>query len=237
MKWKPYPAYKDSGVEWLGQIPAHWEVKRLKYVTQLNPSPLAARTLSQGAEVSFIPMEAIGEHGGLDLSRTRPLADLRSGYTYFANGDVIVAKITPCFENGKGALAAGLTNGMAFGTTELHVLRAVDTVDREYLFYLTLSDAFRRLGEAEMYGANGQKRVPEAFVKNLKHALPPEPEQRAISAFLDRETAKLDALVAKVREGIEKLKEYCTALISAAVTGKIDVREVLTDSNQANRSS
>ncbi|HXF66129.1 MAG TPA: hypothetical protein VNK67_05455, partial [Burkholderiales bacterium] len=91
--------------------------------------------------------------------------------------------------------------------------------------YVTLSDAFRRLGEADMYGAGGQKRVSELFVRNFSPALPPEPEQRAIVAFLDRETAKIDALVAKVREAIERLKELRTALISAAVTGKIDVRE------------
>ncbi|MCC6764434.1 MAG: restriction endonuclease subunit S, partial [Deltaproteobacteria bacterium] len=215
---KPYPTYKDSGVEWLREIPAHWEVKRLKFGVELNPSPLAARRLAHDAEVSFVPMEAVGEYGGLDLSRIKPLADVGSGYTYFANGDVVVAKITPCFENGKGALAAGLTNGIAFGTTELHVLRALDAVDGQYLFYVTLSDAFRRLGEAEMYGAGGQKRVPEAFAENLKHPLPPEPEQRAIAAFLDRETARIDGLVAKKERLIELLQEKRTALITRAVT-------------------
>ena len=130
-RFKPYSAYKDSGVEWLGEIPAHWEVKRLKFGAELNPSPLEARKLSQDGEVSFVPMEAVGEYGGLDLSRTKPLADVGSGYTYFANGDIVVAKITPCFENGKGALANDLTNGVAFGTTELHVLRALDAVDRK----------------------------------------------------------------------------------------------------------
>ena len=113
-------------------------------------------------------------------------------------------------------------NGSAFGTTELHVLRALDAIDRSYLFYATLADAFRRLGETEMYGAGGQKRVPEAFVKDFKHPIPPVPEQLAIAAFLDRETARLDA---KVREAIERLKELRTALISAAVTGRIDVSE------------
>lgn len=229
-RFKPYPAYKNSGVEWLGEIPAHWEVKRLKYGAELNPSPLEARELPQDAEVSFVPMEAIGEYGGLDLSRTKPLADVRSGYTYFANGDVVVAKITPCFENGKGALATVLTNGVAFGTTELHVLRALDAVDRKYLFYVTLSDAFRRLGEAEMYGAGGQKRVPEEFVENLKHPLPPEPEQRAIAAFLDRETARIDALVAKKERLIELLQEKRTALITRAVTKGLDPTVPMKDS-------
>ncbi|MBV6522214.1 MAG: hypothetical protein MNPFHGCM_02360 [Gemmatimonadaceae bacterium] len=229
-QFKPYPEYKDSGVAWLGEIPAHWEVKRLKFSAELNPSPLEARRLSQDAEVSFVPMEAVGEYGGLDLSRTKPLADVTSGYTYFADGDVVVAKITPCFENGKGALAAGLTNGSAFGTTELHVLRAHDAIDRRYLFYATVADAFRRLGEAEMYGAGGQKRVPEAFVENVKHPVPPAPEQRAIAAFLDRETARIDGLVSKKERLIELLQEKRTALITRAVTKGLDPTVPMKDS-------
>ncbi len=229
-RFKPYPAYKDSGVEWLGEIPAHWEVKRLKFGAELNPSPLNTLRLSQGVDVSFVPMEAVGEHGGLDLTRTKPYDEVSSGYTYFADGDVIVAKITPCFENGKGALAAGLMNGSAFGTTELHVLRALDAIDRSYLFYATLADAFRRLGEAEMYGAGGQKRVPETFVKDFKHPIPPVPEQRAIAAFLDRETARIDALVAKKERLIELLQEKRTALITRAVTKGLDPTVPMRDS-------
>lgn len=229
-RYKVYPTYTDSGVEWLGDIPGHWGVKRLKLCAKLNPSPLEARRLSRDAEVSFVPMEAVGEYGGLDLSRIKPLADIGTGYTYFADGDLVVAKITPCFENGKGALAHGLTNGVGFGTTELHVLRASDAVDREYLFYVTLSDAFRRLGKAEMYGAGGQKRVPEAFVENLKHPLPPKPEQRSIAAFLDRETARIDALVATKQRLIDLLQEKHTALITRAVTKGLDPTVSMKDS-------
>jgi type I restriction enzyme S subunit len=219
---KPYPAYKASGVEWLAKIPVHWDVKRLKFSAALNPPPMAVRRVPQGTEASFVPMEAVGEFGGLDLTRTRPVADIVSGYTCFEDGDVVIAKITPCFENGKGALAAGLANGVAFGTTELHVLRAGKAVDRRWLFYVTLSDAFRRLGEAEMYGAGGQKRVPAAFIENLKHPLPSEAEQRAIAAFLDRETARIDALVAKKERLIALLQEKRTALITRAVTKGLD---------------
>ena len=130
-------------------------------------------------------MEAVGEYGGLDLALTKELSDVGDGYTYFSDGDVVVAKITPCFENGKGSLAGGLVNGIAFGTTELHVMRCRPELDKRFAFYLTLTDSFRRLGEAEMYGAGGQKRVPESFITNLKHPIPPLPEQRAIAAFLD----------------------------------------------------
>ena len=217
-EYRPYPAYKDSGVEWLGEIPAHWEVKRLKYAATLNPSPTEARKRGESLEVSFVPMEAVGEYGGLELATTKSIGEVYNGYTYFHEGDVVVAKITPCFENYKGAVATGLVNEIAFGTTELHVLRVKKSIDRQFLFYLSMGDAFRRLGEAEMYGAGGQKRVPDSFVRNLMHPLPPLPEQRAIAAFLDRETAKIDALVAKKERLIELLQEKRTALISDAVT-------------------
>jgi type I restriction enzyme S subunit len=221
-RYKPYPAYKESGVEWLGEIPVDWQAKRLRFSAELNPPASETRGLPAATEVSFVPMEAVGEYGGLDLTKTKALADVESGYTYFRDADVVVAKITPCFENGKGARAAGLANRIALGTTELHVLRATRALDADFLFYLTLSDAFRRLGEAEMYGAGGQKRVPESFIEDLRHPLPPTGEQRAIAQFLDRETARIDALVAKKDRLIELLQERRTALITRAVTRGLD---------------
>ena len=229
-KYKPYPAYKPSGVEWLREIPAHWQIKRLKYAAALNPRASEVRKLPPDTEVSFVPMEAIAKYGGLDLSLTRELSDVADGYTYFSNGDVLVAKITPCFENGKGSLASELVNGIAFGTTELHVLRCRPELDKQYAFYLTLAEAFRKLGEAEMYGAGGQKRVPESFVTNLRHPLPPLPEQRAIAEFLDRETARIDALLSRKERLIELLQEKRTALISRAVTRGLDPNAPMRDS-------
>ena len=215
---RSYPAYRPSGVEWLGDIPSHWEVKRLKYAAALNPKASEVRKMPPNTDVSFVPMEAVGEYGGLDLSLTKELSDVADGYTYFSNGDVLVAKITPCFENGKGSLASELVNGIAFGTTELHVLRCGAELDKRYALYLTLADAFRKLGEGEMYGAGGQKRVPESFVTNLKHPFPPLPEQQAIAGFLDRETAKIDDLVSKKERLIELLQEKRTAMIASHIT-------------------
>ena len=215
---KPYKKTKLSGVEWLGDVPEHWEVKRGRFAMRVNPSAPRIRALDPEDEVSFVPMEAVGVGGGLNLEQTRTLADISTGYTEFQDGDVVVAKITPCFENGKAALASELVNGAAYGTTELHVLRAGPTLDRSFLFYLAISDLFRKLGESEMYGAGGQKRVPPDFNKDFRTPLPPPAEQRAIAAFLDRETGRMDALVAKKRELIERLKEKRTALISRTVT-------------------
>jgi type I restriction enzyme S subunit len=218
MRFAPYPRYKPSGVEWLGEVPEHWDVKRGRFCMDVNPSSRRMRTLRPEDEVSFVPMEAVGEYGGLELGQSRAIADIGSGYTEFEDGDVVVAKITPCFENGKGAMAAGLLNGAAFGTTELHVLRAAPILERRFLFYFSISRLFRSTGEGEMYGAGGQKRVPPEFCENVRVPLPPIDDQRAIADFLDRETLKLDTLVAKKRTLIERLKEKRTALISRTVT-------------------
>lgn len=218
MRFAAYPKYKPSGVEWLGDVPEQWEVKRGRFCMDVNPSSRRMRTLRPDDDVSFVPMEAVGEYGGLGLGQTRAIADVGSGYTEFEDGDVVVAKITPCFENGKGALATGLLNGAAFGTTELHVLRSAPTLERRFLFYFSVSRLFRSTGEGEMYGAGGQKRVPPEFCENVRLPLPPIDDQRAIADFLDRETAKIDTLVAKKRTLIERLKEKRTALISRTVT-------------------
>ena len=222
---KAYQTYKDSGIEWLGEIPEHWEVKRLRHVSAVNPVKSEVAGWSSDTEVSFVPMEAVCEFGGLILDETRLLGDVYQGYTFFRDGDVVIAKITPCFENGKGSIAQGLINGVGFGTTELHVVRPSLELDVKFFFFVSISIPFRQPGEAEMYGAGGQKRVPDSFVRNYQVPMPPLKEQRAIAAFLDHQTARLDGLAAKIRDSITMLREYRTALISAAVTGKIDVRK------------
>jgi type I restriction enzyme S subunit len=179
----------------------------------VNPPSKRLRELQEDDEVSFVPMEAVGEYGGLNLEVIKQIGEIGSSYTEFQDGDVVVAKITPCFENGKGAIAVGLANGAALGTTELHVLRPRASLDSKYLFYITISSPYRMTGEGEMYGAGGQKRVPPEFNKNFAVPLPSLSEQRAIADFLDRETA-----VEKKRALIEKLKEKRAALISRTVT-------------------
>jgi len=170
-------------------------------------------------------MEAVNFDKDLTLSEERNLDEVYKGYTYFKNGDVVLAKITPCFENGKSAIAQNLTNGIAFGTTELHVLRSQDSINNHFLYYLIKSDSFMKIGESEMYGAGGQKRVPEEFIKNFLIGLPPYYEQVTIADYLDQETAKIDRLCETVNQTIGRLKEYRTALITQAVTGKIKVTD------------
>jgi type I restriction enzyme S subunit len=216
----PYPAYKDSGIEWLGEIPSHWEIKRFRFACTLDPSKSEISNLLPDSQVSFLPMEKIGEDGSVTLDETRSIEQVWQGYTYFRDKDVVVAKITPCFENGKGAMLEGLINGVGFGTTELHVLRASEITDPKFIFYLTRSHPFRRQGVAMMYGAAGQQRVPGEFFKNFTTGFPSLPEQRAIAAYLDRETARLDDAITEARRLIGLLHERRAALIAEAVTGK-----------------
>jgi type I restriction enzyme, S subunit len=227
------PAYsetKPGGFKGLGNLPKHWEVIRGRFVMLVNPSAPLLRKLKSEDEVSFVPMEAVSEYGGLNLDQTRVIADVSNGYTEFQDGDVVVAKITPCFENGKAALARGLLNGAAYGTTELHVLRAGPTLDRGFLFYVAISDRFRKLGESEMYGAGGQKRVPPEFNKDFPMPLPPAHEQKQIAAFLDWKTGQIDALIFRKKELLEKLKEKRIAVITQAVTKGLNRAVPLRDS-------
>lgn len=216
---------------WHDELPPGWELKRLRRVAQLNPSKREIGEVARDAEVSFIPMEAVGEEGSLQLDRTRPIAEVETGYTYFRDDDVTFAKITPCFENGKGALMRGLIGGFGFGTTELTVLRPDPAMTTpEFLYRWLSSTAFRGPAEGAMYGAGGQKRVPDEFVREFVAAFPPLPEQVAIAAFLDRETAKIDALVEEQKRLIDLLKEKRQAAISHAVTKGLNPSTPMKDS-------
>lgn len=222
----PKAPMKDSGIKWQGEIPAHWETRRVKWVAELNPIRTKERIrLAADTPVTFLPMERVGTDGQIDTCEKVKVSQVWNGYTYFRRGDILVAKITPCFENGKGAHLNSLPTEVGFGSTEFHVLRAKPSVHPQFVYRITTDFAFRQRGTESMTGAAGQQRVSADFVANYQIPLPPLEEQVAIATFLDRETAKLDHLVAQVHEVIELLKELRTALISTAVTGKIDVRE------------
>jgi type I restriction enzyme S subunit len=223
----PDVSMKDSGIEWLGEVPKHWEVKRLKYLSKINPVASEIKHLELSDEVSFVPMESISEKGGMRTDKTKELETVRQGFTYFKEDDVVIAKITPCFENGKGSIAQNLVNNIGFGSTELHVVRCnPENLDFKYFFYISNTHQFLKLGESEMFGAGGQKRVPTKFVKNFPVAYPIDmTEQREIVQFLDKYVGQILSIIDRTQKTISKLQEYKTALISAAVTGKIKVPE------------
>ena len=214
----------------MSTVQAPWPTKRIRFATRRTPPDEHQHLVSQATEVTFLPMKAIGEQGGLDLSAVRDINEVNSGYVPFFDGDVVVAKITPCFENGKGALVSGTLGGVGFGTTELYVLTPISDLNGRFLYFITVSAPFRQLGAASMTGAAGQKRVPEEFVRDYRIPIPPLPQQRAIANYLDRETARLDALVAAKERVLGLLAEKRRALITRAVTRGLDPRAPLRDS-------
>ncbi|GAA1412636.1 type I restriction endonuclease [Glutamicibacter uratoxydans] len=203
---------------------------RLRFLIDLNPAvPMQVRNAPE-QEATFLPMEAIKEHGGFDGSRSRPVKDLLTGYSYFENGDIAYAKVTPCFENGKITVLDNLDLEFGFGTTEVTVVRPNAHIDRRYLFYVLQEDSFKQFGKASMTGAGGLKRVPESFTKDFVVQLPELPQQKSIATFLDRETTEIDAFIADQEELIELLSERRTATITHAVTKGLNPNAPMKDS-------
>lgn len=146
------------------------ETAKITDLAQINPR--RRFETDEDFPVCFLPMAAVSENGDITDPEERQLNDVRKGFTYFEDGDVLVAKITPCFENGKGCLVSGLAHEVGFGSTEFHVLRTSDPLMREWLHLATRSDAFRHAGERSMTGSAGQKRVPAGFISDFEVRLP-----------------------------------------------------------------
>ena len=161
-------------VEMFGNIGAkkeNWPYKPLSECCIVNPSKTKE---AADLECSFIAMPSLGNNGEIDTSVIKAYSELCKGFTYFAENDVLFAKITPCMENGKGAVATGLKNKIGFGTTELHVLRPIENISNPYwLYIITMFDSFRKNAEINMTGSGGQRRVPKTYFDDVKVAVPP----------------------------------------------------------------
>ncbi len=165
----------------------------------INPK---AKQIPDDMEVSFVPMQQVSDTGNVQTDTIRKAADVKKGFTFFEEGDVLFAKITPCMENGKGGIAQGLKNGIGFGSTEFHVLHPnPELVSSKWLYYLTSWDEFRKVCAKNMTGSAGQKRVPKSYLEHYKVHLPPIEEQQRIAALLD----KVTDLIAKRRQQLDKL--------------------------------
>jgi type I restriction enzyme S subunit len=167
-------------------VPQGWEIKRLDEVCEINPSRKEVVSLPDGLDVSFVPMAAVSEDGRLLEIKTRKAGEVRKGFPHFKEKDVLIAKITPCFENGKRWLATSLTNGIGFGSTEFHVLRANDKVLPEWIYYAVSFPEFRRQGQRRMTGTAGQKRVPPSFLMEYEIPVPPLTVQEKVVEALRR---------------------------------------------------
>jgi type I restriction enzyme S subunit len=154
-------------------------------------NPRKPTGLDPNSQCSFVPMDHVDDHFGIisEMSMRR-VAEVENGYTYFENGDVLFAKITPCMENGKCAIAKNLTNGIGFGSTEFHVVRAKESVTPEWVYYYLRQETIRKEAQRSMTGSAGQRRVPSRFLKDTLIPVPPLPEQKRIAVIL----AKADRL-------------------------------------------
>ena len=164
-----------------------WPLVPLQRVVLVNPKDDDHKGLSDDTPVSFVSMSAVSENGfGITERIVKPLGDVRRGCSAFKNNDVLFAKITPCMENGKSAVATGLENARGFGSTEFHVLRAGSTLLPDFLHYFLRQKSFRLLARQHMRGGAGQQRVPSDFLQKEAIPLPPLSEQRRIVEVLDQ---------------------------------------------------
>ena len=205
----------------MSELPKGWVEATLKDLCEFNPKH--DPEIDRATTVSFIPMPAVDEMTGsiVDRSTIRPLSEVWKGYTHFADADVIFAKITPCMENGKIAVARDLENGMACGSTEFHVLRSKGAVEPDFAWRFLRQRSYRQLAERSMTGAVGQRRVPKSFLEATVLPLPPLAEQKRIVAKLDA----LNAKSARARTELARIEtlvsRYKQAVLSKAFSGEL----------------
>lgn len=195
---------------------------RLRHATSLNPSPRVNISPDSAQAFPLYNMDSISEFGPLRPPILRPYSELANGYSYLEPTDVAYAKVTPCFENGKGLVGTEL-DGPSFATTELTVFRPAPELDQNYLALVLQSADFRALGEASMTGAGGLKRVSETAARNYRFPLPDKKTQARIVKRVSIEVNSTDALISDSNRLSTLLMERRSALISAAVTGQINV--------------
>ncbi|HEV2452689.1 MAG TPA: restriction endonuclease subunit S [Verrucomicrobiae bacterium] len=197
-----------------------WQLVKLGDVCELNPRrPVINR--SDDAETTFLPMSAIGEKGaGIMHPEVRHFAKVRRGYTYFAEGDVLFAKITPCMQNGKHAIARNLLGGIGFGSTEFHVLRPSGAILSEWILNFLLQPKVLAEAMRHFTGAVGQQRVPDDFLFDLEIPLPPKDEQRCIVARLREQMAEVERARAAVEAQLAEIEGLPAALLREAFCRK-----------------
>ena len=186
---------------------------RLKFLADINPKKSEINNLSRDMEISFVSLDDFGTKGEIKNLENRILDDVYHGYTYFKEGDIALAKITPSFENGKGAICSGLKNQIGFGTTEIHVLRPRSGISTRFLWYALRTKPFFEEGEAAMRGVAGQQRVPSEFVEN--HRIPDWDidKQEEIADYLTQKTSQIDNLIEKKKQLVEVVNEKRASII------------------------
>ncbi len=197
---------------------SRWPLRPLTEVAEINPKrPIELRNLDKSTPVSFVPMAAVCEKtGAITEGISRPFGEVRKGFTYFAEGDVIFAKITPCMENGKAAIGLNLVNRLGFGSTEFHVLRPTKATP-EWLYFFVRGKSFRDEAERHFHGSAGQQRVPEEFMCQALIPDAPVTEQRRVVGRIKECLSRVEEMQRLCQEAENDAKSLLDALIDAAV--------------------
>jgi type I restriction enzyme S subunit len=186
----------------------------------VNPKKSEINSMDKSIDVSFVPMAFVSENGEVDLSQTRKLGSVWNGFTYFRENDVVFAKITPCMENGKGAIMRNLKNKIGFGTTEFHVLRPIKGVSTaEWIYHLTIQHWFRKKAEQNMSGSAGQKRVPTDYFDKVRVVIPPLSLQTQFARIVE----KTEALKTQYKQSLQELENLYGSLSQKAFRGELSV--------------
>lgn len=204
---------KSQFVEIFGDVKKNdkqWEFTTLGNECILNPKKSELQNLPDDVEVSFVAMSSISEKGDIDTSIIKEYGDVKKGFTYFRENDVLFAKITPCMENGKGAVAIGLKNKFGFGSTEFHVLRPKEKINSIWLYTLTSMKSFRTQAEKNMTGSAGQKRVPISFFETYKYGNPPIELQNQFAEFVKL----INKQKLKIQKSLEKTEDLYNSLMN-----------------------
>ncbi len=186
-----------------------WPIVPLKKCCEINP-PRPKSNLLDSAMVSFIPMQAISEEGYIIKNEHKEYREVKKGFTYFQNDDVLFAKITPCMENGKGAIAYNLCNGVGMGSTEFHVLRPIGGLSNSHwLLHLTRLPLFRQEAERHMTGTAGQRRVPANFLSEFSIGIPPIKLQNDFKDIV----IQADKSKAELQQSIDNIDKVMKSLL------------------------
>ena len=203
------------------ELPEGWVLGRVIDLFDVNPGHKGINILDS-CEVTFLPMPLIKEEVNvIDPSLHKEYKQVKNGFTKFIEDDVLFAKITPCMENGKIAIAQNLFNKIGCGTTELHVLRPKIVETNKYLFYFLIQERFRAFAKSKFQGAVGHLRVPSSIFSEFIYPLPPLAEQRRIVAKLDEAFGHLETLKSSLARIPELLKKFRQTVLTQAVTGKL----------------
>ena len=199
-----------------------WEEKKLGEVCSVNPRKIDAKNLDDNLEVSFIPMAAVSDVlGEIVNPEVKNLEDVRTGFTNFAEGDVIFAKITPCMENGKSAVVGPLLNDIGYGSTEFYVLRCKEELYNKYLYHMVRNTTFRAEAKAVMTGAVGQQRVPKTFLQEYQLLLPTIPEQHEIVRLIDDLLARERSAQQAAEQALASIDLMKKSILARAFRGEL----------------